>query len=118
MGGAGLLMDQQRVHVGAQADRTAFAATLDDADHAGAGDAGDHLVDPEFPQLCLHDPAGADLLQRQFRMAVQVVAPFRHFGVKFGDAVDDRHGGVLRRERQERLEQRRCGRARHRAASA
>ena len=54
----GLLLDRQRIHVGAKPDHLDLAvagrlAALDDADDAGAAEAGRNLVAAEFPQtLC------------------------------------------------------------------
>jgi hypothetical protein len=39
-----------------------------------------------------HLVRGAALLERGLGMGVQIVSPFRHFRMKIGNAVDDRHG--------------------------
>ena len=48
---AGCFRDRQRIHVGAQADNLAIVPALapDDADNAGAPDAGHHFVNAEGP---------------------------------------------------------------------
>ena len=73
----------------------AVAAALlaaDHADHAGAADAGHHLVAAEALELLGHHARGAVHVEQQFRMGVDVLPPGGDLGVKVGDAVDDRHG--------------------------
>ena len=93
VGQPGLLQDGQRIHVGAQADRAPAAAVLaaDHADHAGLCKPGMDFIDAEFAELVLHDAAGADLLQRQLGVLMQVMPPRRHLRLEIGDAIDDRH---------------------------
>jgi hypothetical protein len=47
----------------------------DDADHAGAADAGHHLVAAEALELLRHDARGAMHVEQQFRMGVDVLPP-------------------------------------------
>ena len=93
IGRAGLLQDRQRVHVGAQADRALRRAVpADHADHAGARQAGDDLVDAErrsassctTPLVRVSCSASSGCACRSCRHS-------RHLAVEFGDAVDDRH---------------------------
>ena len=67
-------------------------AAADDADDAGAADAGDDLVAAEALELFGDRRRGAVHVVEQFRMGVQVAPPFGDLGVQVGDAVDDRHG--------------------------
>ena len=87
--------DRQRIHVGAQPDRLYPAvgrlAAMDDADHAGPADAGDHLVAAEALELVRHRGRGPVHVVEQFRMRVKVVAPFGDVAVQGRNAVDDRH---------------------------
>ena len=73
VGQIGLLLDRQRIHVGAQPDHLDVAlagrlAALDDADHAGAAEAGRDLVAAEFPQPVRHECRGAMHVVQQFGM--------------------------------------------------
>ena len=70
---AGLLMDRQRVHVGADGDGGAGPAALDGADHAGAADAG-AVRDAQPRQFGGDDAGGAHLLEGQFGMRMDVAA--------------------------------------------
>ena len=93
----GLLLDRQRVHVGAQPDHLDVAlagrlAALDDADHAGAAEAGRDLVAAEFPQPVRHECRGAVHVVEQFGMFMDIAAPGLDIGLQIGDAVDDGHG--------------------------
>ena len=72
-GGAGGLGDRQGVHVGAQADGAVRCAALELPHHAGATQTGGDLVTPGA-QLRRHQGGGATLLERQFRVAVDVAA--------------------------------------------
>ena len=64
----------------------------DDADHAGAADAGHDLVAAEALELLGHDARGAVHVEQQLRMGVDVLPPGGDFRKKIGDAIDDRHG--------------------------
>ena len=87
------LLDRQSVHVGAHPDHLgARLAAADDADDAGAADAGNDVVAAEALEPFRHRPRGAVDVILKLRMGVQVAAPFGDFIVQVGDAVDDRHG--------------------------
>ncbi len=86
-----LLVDVQRVEVGAQADRALARAGGERADHAGAGEPARHR-DAELGQLLGDHVGGAVLLERGLGMGVDVAAPRRHLIVIAGNAIDDRHG--------------------------
>ncbi len=67
-----LLLDRQRVHVGADADhRAAFAQVADDARLADAG----LRLDAKLGEGVGHQAGGALLLKAKFRMHVDVTAP-------------------------------------------
>jgi hypothetical protein len=63
---AGLLVDVQRIEVGAQADRAASAPAFQHADDAGAGESRVHF-EPERAQLVGDERAGRLLLERRLR---------------------------------------------------
>src|SRR5260221_4655868 len=89
----GLLMDRQRIHVGAERDRALAAAAAQRADDSGSGEPAIDL-DTE-PGERRGDEIGCPvLLEGHLRMGVDVVPPPRHLGMELGDAVDDRHGGL------------------------
>jgi len=97
IGQTGLLDDRQGVDVGPEPDRgRPRLASADHADHACAGDAGHHLVDPELSEPVLDRTTGPVFRESQFGMLVQVVTPRRHVGMEIGDAVVDRHGSGVR----------------------
>jgi len=68
---ARLLLDRQRVHVGAQHHRRSVAVA-EHADDAGAADPGRHL-EPGGLQPARCDAGGAFLLHRQLRVSVEVL---------------------------------------------
>ena len=93
----GLLLDRQRIHVGAQPDHlhVAFAGrlvALDDADDAGAAEPGGDLVAAEFPQAIRHECCSAVDVVQQFGIFMDIPAPGLDIGLQIGDAVDDGHG--------------------------
>ena len=93
----GLLLDRQRIHVGAQPDHLDVAlagrlAALDDADDAGPAEAGRDLVAAEFPQPFRHECCGAVHFVQQFGIFMDIAAPGLDIGLQIGDAVDDGHG--------------------------
>ena len=93
---AGFLLDRQGIHVGAQAEHlVAGLPAADDADHAGAADAGNHLVAAEAFELVGDRGRGAVHVVTQLRMGMKVPPPFLDLAVQIGDAVDYRHGNVL-----------------------
>ncbi len=81
----------QSVHVGAQADLPVAGPAMDHAHDAGLAEAAMHLDAPGF-QLLGDDAGGANLLEADLRMGMEVAPPFRHLGMELGDAVDDGHG--------------------------
>ena len=94
---AGLLLERQRIHVGAQPHHLAAGlatglAAADDADDAGAADAGHHLVAAEILELFRHRGGRAMHVVLQLRMHMHVAAPGGDLVVQVGDAIDDRHG--------------------------
>jgi hypothetical protein len=94
----GLLLDRQRIHVGAQPDHLDVAiagglAAPDDADHPGTAEAGRHLVAAEFPQAVRHECRSAVHVVQQFGVFVDIAAPGLNIGLQIGDAVDDGHEG-------------------------
>ena len=64
---------------------------LDDADDAGAAEAGDDLVAAEFAQAIRDECRGAVDVIEQFRVFMDIAAPGLNIGLKIGDAVDDGH---------------------------
>ena len=68
-----LLVDRQRVHVGAQADRPLAGAGAQHPDHAGLADAAMGFDTEGFEALG-HQRGGAVLLEGEFRVGVDVTA--------------------------------------------
>ena len=94
---AGLFHDRQCVHIGAQPDHLAtIRAAPDHANHAGAANAGHHLVTAKRAQLFGHHCRCAMGVEQYFRMRVQVAPPGGNLGQHFGKAVLDRHVMTLR----------------------
>src|SRR6476620_10902100 len=86
----GVLFHRQRVHVGAQPDAlAAVALALEHADHTGAAETAMHL-DAPLRQLVGDDAGGADLLEADLGMGMQIAA---YGGEFFGIAVDAFDGG-------------------------
>ena len=73
MGEVVLLVDRQRVHVGAQADRPLAGAGAQHPDHAGLADAAVGL-DAEGLETVGHQRGGAVLLEGKLRVGVDVTA--------------------------------------------
>ena len=97
VGKIGVLLDRQRIHIGAKPDHLDVAiagrlAALDDADDAGAAKAGGNLVATEFPQTLRHECCGAMHVVQQFGMLMDIPAPGLDIGLQIGDTVDDGHG--------------------------
>jgi hypothetical protein len=67
----GPLLDRQGIHVRPQ-QHGGPGAIAQQPDHAGAADALGHL-ESEIPQVPADDPGGADLLEGQLRMGVQIL---------------------------------------------
>jgi len=88
------LVDGQRVHVGAQPDGApagTAVAPVHDADHAGLAQAAVHGNAP-FAELLRHEVGGAQLLEAQLGMCVQVAAQRRKAVCLGSDGFDDVHG--------------------------
>ena len=78
------LVNQQRIHVGAQPERAPALSLAQYADDAGFTDFGVHL-EPEIAQQACHLVGGALFLEGEFRVAVDVMAPVPHrLAVFFG----------------------------------
>ncbi len=91
---AGLLLDRQRVHVGADRQHRARPAALDQSDHAGPPDA--RLVaDAQPRQLARHHAGGAHLLEAEFRMRVDVAADLDQRWLDALGGVADRGGRIV-----------------------
>ena len=83
---------RQRVHVGAQAHRRAGAEpALDDADDAGPGEAGRHLVAAEILQPRSHEIGRLVKVEAEFRRPVDMTAPAGDLVLHFGGSVQYRH---------------------------
>ena len=90
VGEVGLLLDRQRVHVGADADRARAGAAAQGADDARMRDPARDL-DAPGGELLSHDVAGAVLLEAELRMGVDIAPPFREVVAERGDAIVNRH---------------------------
>ena len=88
----GLLLDRQRVHIGAQPDHAAGPAATDDADHAGPPQPRRHLVATEGPQPLGDEGRGAVNVVHHLRVGMEVAAPGLDVRLQLGDAGDDGHG--------------------------
>src|SRR5450432_122535 len=87
----GVLFHRQRIHVGTQTDPLAARALAPEyADHAGAAEAAMHL-DAPLRQLVGDDPRGADFLETDLGMRMQIPADRGEFVGKTFDAVDVGH---------------------------
>src|ERR1700682_107403 len=92
----GLLLDRQRIHIGAQPDHLDIAsagrfAALDDADDAGAAETCGDSAAAEFPQALRHECRSAMYVVQQFGMLMDIPAPSLNIGLQIGDAVDYGH---------------------------
>ena len=78
VGQAGRLVDRQGVHVGAHGDHPARPgpAALDHPDDAGFANAFNNFIEAKFTELFRHDPRRAVDVVPQFRVGVEVAAPF------------------------------------------
>ena len=86
------LLDVERVHVGPDGDGAlAVALSAQHGDDARLRDARVHGVHAEFLQLVRDEGGGAQLLERRFRIHVELAPPCGHFLVELGYAVDDGH---------------------------
>ncbi len=91
---AGHLVDRQRVHVGADREHGARAAAFDQADDTGAGDAG-LVLDAEALELAGDDAGGADLLEGELGVGVEVAADLDEAGLDALRGVADHGAGVV-----------------------
>ena len=95
-----VLLDRQRVHVGPDGEHRARATALNQADDARLADAG-LMGNAEAAQFARDDPGGADLLEAEFGMGVDVAtdvdqARVRCAGWRRGSRWWDRWGGTWR----------------------
>ena len=89
---SGDLVERQRVHVGAQADRPAGPQiAIDDPHDAGSSEPRHHLVAAEFLQLVGDERRRLVHVEQQFRLHVDLPAPFGDFVLQFGCPVQYRH---------------------------
>src|SRR5690606_26366190 len=89
---ARLLLDGERVHVGAKTDAAPGAAiAADEADDAGPPDPGNHFVTAEFLQLAAHETRRLVHIEKNLRPAVEMAPPCRNLVMKLCCAVYDRH---------------------------
>ena len=93
-GEAGLLLDRQRVHVGADRQHGARTAALDQADDAGPADAG-LVAMPSRVEFARHDAGGAHLLEAEFRMGMDVATDLDQRRLDAPGGVADRGGGIV-----------------------
>lgn len=90
---AGLLLDGQGVHVGAQAQHARAAAQAQRAYHAGAAQAPVHRVAP-LGQARGHQVAGGEFLERQLGVRMDVMAQGHHLCLDGADAGQHGVGGA------------------------
>ena len=86
------LRHRQAVHVGAQRHHGAGQRALQQPHHAGVGDAGAHLVQPQRLQVQGHDLGGAEFAVAQFGVLVQVAPPGDDGGLERGGLFVDEGG--------------------------
>ena len=72
----------------------AFALALDQADDAGAADAGDDLVDAEFLEFFGDEGGRIFHREEEFGPGVDVAAPFGDLVLQLRGSVQNRHIGV------------------------
>src|ERR1700733_12947969 len=88
----GVLLHRQRVHIGAQPDAlAAIAVALEHADHPGAAEPAMHF-DAPLLELVGDDAGGADFLEADLGMGMQIPADRDEFVGKAFDTVDIWHG--------------------------
>jgi hypothetical protein len=86
---------RQGVHICAQPDRLArcrLAAAANNADHAGLGDAGVHLVDATNTQCVRHALRGANLFEAELRVRVKVAPERGKFRMHLAEAREQAAG--------------------------
>ncbi len=84
------LVDRQRVHIGAQPDRSRRVAAPDRADHPGAGEPAMHLA-AELGELIRDQVGRAPLGKSELRMSVNVAADRRQLVLIMAHLGNDRH---------------------------
>ncbi|MCY1232900.1 hypothetical protein D9M72_454160 [compost metagenome] len=94
VGQAGLLLDRQRIHVGADAECLAAVTLAQGADQASRAQAAMHGVAPRR-QLLGDQVAGAALLEGEFGMGVDLVADPDELGRDGLDGLPQAGGGGL-----------------------
>ena len=90
----GLLLDRQRVHVGADGQYRTGSAAFDQADDPGASNAC-LVADAETGQFARDDAGSAHLLAAQFGMGMDVAADFDQCRLDAPCGVADRDGRVI-----------------------
>jgi hypothetical protein len=84
------LLDRERIHIGADADRRGADTARQRADHAGAADPGCHVIAP-FPEQ-FRDPSGGTMfVPGELGMTMQVVAQRDGIVDPRLDAIEHRH---------------------------
>ena len=78
IGQVGHFIHRQAIHIGAQSDALAACALADHTDHAGDPDLAMHFNAPAF-EFLRHNLCGADLLQTQFGMDMEITPDRGHF---------------------------------------
>jgi hypothetical protein len=97
------LIHGQRIHVGAKSDPPrALAASFEESDDAGLARP---LMDLDAPgaELLGHESTGADLLEADLRMGMEMAADRREVGGKAVDQIEGRHAGNVSGGFQERI---------------
>ncbi|EKD60278.1 MAG: hypothetical protein ACD_54C00840G0001, partial [uncultured bacterium] len=95
IGHPGLLMDRQRVHVGAQPDHPAsrVGLALDHHHNTGAANALGHFIAAETPAEFSHLGGGAMHVKQQLGVLVEILPPSGDLGQHLGETVLDGHDG-------------------------
>ena len=83
-------LDRQRVHIGAQPDRTRRIAVANGADHPGASEAAVNLA-PELGEPGRDEVSGALLGKSELRMGMNIASDSGQFVVIVGHLGKDRH---------------------------
>jgi hypothetical protein len=73
--------DGQSIHVGTQTDASFAMPSRQDADYPGAANTTMDIKSKVFQQL-RNDPSSTLLLAPQFRMRMEIMAPFDHLFMK------------------------------------
>ena len=92
----GLLMNRQRIHIGAQPNHPALGVrlALDHRHHPGAANAFHHLVTANGTAELGHLGGGAVHIEQQLGVFVEIVTDRGQLGQHLGKAVLGRHGGT------------------------